>query len=272
MSSVLIAASIGDPAAVNIAEKLIHNFDFKETGQTFAGKTVFKKDRVLLVYLDVNSVYAEDLDKHFNVDAIVFASRHESESGEPTLSVHAPGNLTSSSLHGGMPKSLAWACPQRMKAALTALKDANERFSLSYRVSLEATHHGPTQIDIPTLFVEIGSLREQWLNEEAGRAAAEAVWKAATAPVESRSAVGFGGGHYAVKHTMVTLKQNIAVGHIFPKYVLSKEIDANMIKLAFQKTLSKCDLAVIDWKGLRGNDREQLIKILTEYGVEIMRS
>ena len=50
--TILIIASLIDPASVNIADKLIKEFGFEESGRTFSGKPVYKKDDLLLAYLD----------------------------------------------------------------------------------------------------------------------------------------------------------------------------------------------------------------------------
>ena len=75
--TILIIASLIDPASVNIADKLIKEFGFEESGRTFSGKPVYKKNDLLLAYLDVDDVYAEDVDKIFQAEEVIFASRHQ---------------------------------------------------------------------------------------------------------------------------------------------------------------------------------------------------
>ncbi len=270
--SILIAASLVDPASLNIADKLIKEHGFKETGKTFSGKPVYKKDDLLLAYLDVDDIYAEDVDKIFQAEEVIFASRHRSESGEPTLTVHAPGNVVNKADFGGRPGSLAWAHPQRMKAALMALKQAKDEFGLTeYSVSLEVTHHGPTELTIPAMFVEIGSSEGQWIDEKAGRAVAKAILAGGSKPIDSQSCVGFGGGHYATKHTKITLEEDIAIGHIFSKYAFIAGFEPYLIEASFKKTYGGCRLASIDWKGIRGDSRRRLIEVLAELNIEVIR-
>ena len=267
----LVAASNKDQAAVNIADKLIANFGFQKTMQSYAGKPIFRRGEVLLAYIDVDSVHAEYLDREFDVETIIFASRHRSESGERTLTVHATGNTTSKATHDGKPKSLAWANPQRMKSALQALKQAREDLSLlEYSVSLEATHHGPTELKIPVLFVEIGSSEKEWVNDKAGEAVAKAIYAAASEPRTAKASVGFGGGHYPTKHTNVDLESEYAIGHILSKYFFD-EFDASIVKLALKKTINSCGAAIVDWKGLKSSHRTSLIPILENEHVEIVK-
>ena len=270
--TILIVASLIDPASVNIAEKLVKEYRLEESGRTFSRKPVYKKDDLLLAYLDVDDIYAEDVDKIFQAEEVIFASRHQSESGEPTLTVHVPGNVVNKADFGGRPGSLAWAHPQRMKAALTALMQAKNEFALAdYSVSLEVTHHGPTELMVPVMFVEIGSSESQWTDEKAGYAVAKAIWAGGTKPVDSQGCVGFGGGHYATKHTKITLEEDVAVGHIFSKYAFIEGFEPRLIEESFRKTYGGCKLAAIDWKGVRGDSRRRLIEVLTDMNIDIIR-
>lgn len=268
--TILVAASIVDKAAINIADKLIKRYGFVKTQEVFDGKPVYRCGDTLLVFPKVDDIHANNLDNHFRVEEVIFASRHKSETGKPTLTVHVPGNLTSQALYGGRPREVAWANPQRMKAALLALTSIRNRLKLSYSISLEVTHHGPTEMSVPVTFVEIGSSEEQWTDVEAGEAVAEAIWAAIMCPSKSASAVGFGAGHYAPSHTRVTMKRELAIGHIIPKYVL-ENVDAEMVETVFQKTWGGCSRAVLDWKGIRGENRRKLLEVLKEMHIEVLR-
>jgi len=268
---VLVAACLKDPAAVNIAEKLINKHGFEATGRIYAGKPVFRRGDVILAYIGVDALYAETLDRDFKVEAVVFASRHESEGGKPSLTVHVPGNLTSMAEHGGKPKSLAWANPHMVRNALMELRSSVAKLALDrYAVSIEATHHGPTELSVPAMFVEIGSSISEWKDDLAGEAAAEAVLSASTKRASGLSAVGFGGGHYSRKHTDFVLGSEYAVGHCLPKYFF-ESFDLPVVNSAFRKTSGGCGTAIVDWKGVVGSARSTLIKALKEQDVEIVR-
>ena len=101
---------------------------------------------------------------------IVFISRHSSQSGKPTLSVHAPGNFGDAEL-GGLPKTLSVSPALAMQNALKALMHYKEKLNLNYEVSFECTHHGPS-LNVPTMFVELGSSAEQWSDLKAAEAVA----------------------------------------------------------------------------------------------------
>ncbi len=260
----LIAASRKDPAAVNIVENLLALYPFKP-GSPRGNIQVYEADGVWLAIIEGEAVEAEGLARVFpEAEAVAFASRHESESLQPTLTVHVPGNLTGEASHGGRPFQLAYAWPQRMRAALKVLSlEAPEGF----KVSLEATHHGPTSLPIPVWFVEIGSSQAQWADREAGEAAAKALWASVSQQPEGLPAVGFGGGHYAPKHTRLCLEAEYAVGHIFPKYALA-QLRSDLIAEAFKKTFGGCRTAILDWKGLSGEARRNLLMLLERLEVE----
>ena len=265
---VLIVASKKDSAALNIAEKLISNYGFKKENEN-----LYKGEKELLAFIEEDSLYSENLDNIFNPEAIIFASRHSAETGKPTLTVHAPGNLSLEAIYGGKPEELAIADPKRMKAALLTLKMKRDELNLfDFDVSLEATHHGPTSMNCPVLFVEIGSSTEEWVNPKAGLAVAEAVIAACRKTIEGENCIGFGGGHYARKHTKVVFESNLAVGHIFPKFFFEKtNFNTQIIRKAFEKTVKPCRKALIDWKGMRSLERNKLIDFLSTINVEIIK-
>jgi D-aminoacyl-tRNA deacylase len=150
------------------------------------------------------------------------------------------------------------------------LDEACQTKKLSYAVSLEATHHGPTDLKVPALFVELGSTENEWNDAQAAAVAAEAIWQAATKPIPGRNAIGFGGGHYCNKQSQALREDGFAFGHILSKYFF-EEYDEEIVRMAFNQTVGGCRTAVIDWKGVRGSDRARLLKTLTEIGVEIVR-
>jgi len=266
--SVLIIASKRDPAAQNVARDLIHLGDLRPVSEV--SSDLFQKGNVLLKLVDTDGIHTDSLDVDVQVDSVIFASRHRSESGEPTLTTHWSGNPTSRAEFGGNPKSLSFADPPRLRAALLALDRARETRNLDYAVSLEATHHGPTELGVPTLFVEIGSTEKEWSDVKAAGAVAEAVWKAATEPNPGKNAVGFGGGHYCNKQSAAIRKDGYAFSHVLSKYFF-EEYDEEIVRMAFNRTIGTCRTAVIDWKGVKGADRGALLQTLGKIGVEAVR-
>jgi len=264
--AILVAASERDPAALNIASCLVKDYGFDRSSE-YKSSQLLQKGDVLLARIKEESIYAETVDALARVDAVIFASKHKSEKAEPGLTVHCAGNVLNEAPYGGRPRSLAIAEPNRMRAALLTLSETREELGLPYLVSLEATHHGPTELRVPSMFVEIGSSEREWRDLAAGKAVARAIWAAATCPSNATVAVGFGGGHYSWKHTEAVTKGQFAIGHILSKYFF-ESYDSAIVELAFRRTVGECSHAVVDKKGIRGAERNALIQLLKKSGRE----
>ena len=81
-----------------------------------------------------------------------------------------------------------------------------------YDACYEVTHHGPTELRLPSFFVEIGSTEKEWIDDKAGLAVAESVLLADPGP--AIPLIGFGGTHYARRQTEIALSTQGAFGHI----------------------------------------------------------
>ncbi len=251
----LIVASRKDLAAENIRSQLLELYDFERTQENPEFHT-YEDIGLVSIPGGVTQLTALPVD----AEEVIFASRHASRTGRPTLTTHVPGEPSE--------YKLAIASPPTIKAALRELSEARDELGLSYDVSLEATHHGPTGLEVPVTFVEIGSLPQQWRDPRAGEAVARAIMAAAREPIEGRSAVGFGGTHYARRHTEVVLRTDVGIGHIFPKYL---SLDEKLARAALTRTKGDSTLFALDWKGLGGKSREQIRAIATKLGVQAVR-
>ncbi|MFQ5974792.1 MAG: D-aminoacyl-tRNA deacylase [Candidatus Hydrothermarchaeales archaeon] len=263
----VIVTSQKDIAGVNVYTDLVGNFDFKEEA-FFEGKPTYKRKNVLLISTGKGQVFANHLDNYFDADYYVFASRHKSASGEKTLTVHVPGNLTNEAKVGGRPKDLAYCNADAMKVALMELKKERDELGLDYKVSLEVTHHGPSELKKPVIFVEVGGSQVEWNDENAVRAVARASLKAAENVEVFKKGIGIGGGHYAPRHTMLVLESQVAIGHIIPSYAIDS-ID----KIIFAEAVRKTDAAFgfLDWKGMKKEQREKVLSLSKMCNLEVKR-
>jgi len=251
----LIIASKKDPAAENIMSHLLEFYNFEKT-QKDPELYISENIGLLCVSTEVTGLKTLPVD----AEEVLVASRHASTTGKPALTAHVPGELSN--------YKLAIASPPTIKAAILELRRVHDELDLSYDVSLEATHHGPTDLEVPVTFVEIGSSLEQWRDPRAGEAVARAIMTAAKRPIEGRSAIGFGGTHYARKHTEVTLKTDVNVGHILPKY---QSLDEKLIREALARTNDDSVLFALDWKGLKAESRELVKVVAAKLGVQVIR-
>jgi D-aminoacyl-tRNA deacylase len=268
---ILIVASRKDTASLNIAKQILNRYPFSVTGETFQEKPIFSADinrkKVTFIMLNEEAVNAQHLPDSFTqLSLIVFISRHSSTSGTPTLSVHTPGNFGEAKL-GGLPKQVSVSPATAMRNALKALMLFKEGMKLDYEVSYECTHHGPS-LNVPTMFVELGSSPKQWRDSKAAEAVAHAAMSAiGKFGVSEKTAVlGIGGTHYNQRFTRMAVDGEAVFGHMIPKYAVPW-VDAEMLRQCVEKTVEKVDCAFLDWKGIKSADKPQLLAALQELGL-----
>jgi len=272
---ILVVASEKDPASLNIKKQLLTNYRFSETTVRFQNNTTYAAkvdDRdALLITLNRESVYAQDLTTFFpEAELIVFVSRHSSLSGTPTLSVHTPGNLGRADL-GGKPRQVSVSPGNAMREALKVMLKMRDEMQIKYEVSYEGTHHGPS-LNSPTMFAELGSSPEQWKDTTAAEVVAHAAMGAVLRfrSVSADTVLGIGGPHYNSKFTRMALESEVAFGHIVPKHSVSL-LDAEILQQCVGRTLEKVESAVLDWKGIKGDDKPRVLEMLNETGLRIQK-
>ncbi len=266
-TKVTIVCSTRDRASQTIKNNLLNSRKWEHVSAA-NGCPVFEYKDFRIVEISESLICQDGLDKKlmvwgFPASLIIFASRHRSKDGRAILTVHSTGNVGEAKF-GGSDKKLASAAPQAVRSLLRSLKMLAE--NEDYEVTLECTHHGPSDIDIPSVFIEIGSGEAQWEDDVAGRMVANAILllKDDDSPV----AVGFGGTHYAPRQTGLILSTGIAFGHIFPSHALD-ELDEFMVRQAFAR--SRAEFAYFDRKSMKGEQREKLRKIIESIGFEVLK-
>ncbi|HEA46320.1 MAG TPA: hypothetical protein ENH99_00890 [Candidatus Pacearchaeota archaeon] len=238
---ILIVASKKDKAGVNITTQLSQFGEFK---------FYLVEDEILFT----ENLDMEKINQH---DFIIFASQHKSEKGGKTLAIHAPGNWRGAD-YGGEREKVCKSSAMFFKQAFENLYENAEKYKLKdYKVTMEATHHGPL-IDKPCIFIEIGSTENEWTNRKAGfvvaRAISQTIKNLKKNPY-NEIAIAIGGPHYCQNFNKIQLKSNVAISHVIPVY--ASPITKEMIKEAVEKTEEEVDLAIIDWKGLGVSEKRQ---------------
>lgn len=219
-------------------------------------------------------VYADGVDKELprDVETIIFLSRHSSSSDISTLSVHTPGNFRDNPL-GGRPGELANANPCLVGYILREFNRNIVGFGINYVATLEVTHHGPTHLSIPALFVEIGPSESNWRDGVAAKCMALSVFNALDKFVTKKNCVrcvGFGGPHYGPNFTRYLLKkEDVGIGHIVSKYIL-QEFSEEIVEKAIRHN-GGVDLVLISWKGLKGPVRRRLVEYLEDKGYKYLK-
>jgi D-aminoacyl-tRNA deacylase len=273
---ILLVASNKDIASLNIEEQILRYYPFAKTAENFQNNPLYNANingnMVTFATLNEESVWAQNLPNAFpNAKLIVFVSRHSSQSGKPTLSVHTPGNFTQAEL-GGLPRTLSVSSATKMCDALKALRRYRDELNLDYEVSYECTHHGPS-LGVPTMFVELGSSEPQWRDSLAAKAVAHAAMVAVSNfsnPKES-AVLGIGGSHYSEKFTRMALAGEAVFGHMIPKYAISA-IDSEMILQCVERTVEHISLVLLDWKGIKSEDKPGLLDVLQKTGLTFKKA
>jgi D-aminoacyl-tRNA deacylase len=265
-----ILVSRADSASVHIGEHLLALEDWAtvedEQRPDGDGGAVYETEGAQLREFEGRHL---DLDRPAGAfddpDLLAVASRHSGETG-PLLTAHHTGNFGPAE-HGGRTNDLARACPNAHAAVLGAL---DEHAPEGYEVGMECTHHGPSDVGAPSLFVEVGSHEEHWDDPDAARAVAQAILDLRDVVPDRepengdewsrRQLVGFGGGHYAPRFERVLRETDWAIGHIAADWGLDAVGDLkahqDVLEAAFEE--SNAAYALVD------GDRPELKAALDE--------
>lgn len=261
-----IIVSKEDIAGLNIKKQLLGHFDFKEK------KTLYKGNKVLvfrdfeLYTIEDLQIYADYVDE-IPAEVLIFASRHSSGKGTPSLTAHCIGNWGPEAKLGGKPKTLVPAVPSLIKNYLIGLTWQRSKKSLDYEVVVEVTHHGAF-LKKPAVYIELGSSEKQWKDENAALAIAETIINNTTFG-NYKTAIGIGGPHYHLEFTKLMLKTNYAIGHICPKYAL-EFFDEKMLQAAISSSMESVQEIVLDYKGL-GEEKQRIKELLESQNLPVKR-
>lgn len=239
-----ITYSVEDPAGKGIADfirKIAKSKEFQVTKST--ASWFLEELNALLVGFKEDVVYFDFLDEVLpNVNFYVILSRHKASSGIKSLTVHHTGNPTSSAVVGGRPKELSIANPVFSYLVLRKLDVLAVNELNDFEVVYEVTHHGPTNLQKPLTFVEIGSSENEWFLEKAHEVVGEAVVTALrelNSPIDCVPTVGFGGPHYADGFTKRALRYRECYGHIISKYAIKEIRESEELKRVVKEAVSR---------------------------------
>ncbi len=267
--TIVLVSSSRDIASMNMVQRLVERHGFSSTKITLMGKQVFQKDSFLLVNLDAELVHAPNLDEYFNPLAYVFLSRHRADSGIPSLTVHTTGNFSEEAELGGRARELGRVNPDLLKNYFIALKKRQGELN-DYEVTLEATHHGPTSLMKPVMFVELGPAEPNWKDERAGAVVVDALMEALSSPKSwEKVALAFGGTHYPEKFNRLLLESDVALASVAAKYSLG-DVDSEMFGQMIQKSSKFPKYAAIDRKGM-GRHKEKILALAKQFALEVMK-
>ena len=273
---IVLLASDQDTAAMNIYSHLLKLVQWEEVAK-FHEHPVLKFGTTFLFRTSKKMLEYDGFDRDIitsglvsDPEAFMILSRHASESGKATLTVHPIGNYNDA-VYGGRPKTLVPAAPCLMTEAIRRLKaNANEAKLEGFDISFEATHHGPL-VESPVLFIEIGSEASMWGQDAPGRVVARTVLDLleAKAPAQPYPvAIGVGGGHYAPRITDVALGYKISFGHIIPNHALEND---EVVDLALRWTPG-VSIVYFHKKGMKGAQYRHFKELFEAKGIRAVDS
>jgi D-aminoacyl-tRNA deacylase len=255
----LLIAYRDDPAGHNMAKFLSKNMT--QDGELFRGKYYD------LLIIQSPAISADWLDEKYDYDGFVFLSKHAAESGELALTCHSTGNFSEAKF-GGNDKQIAIPHPNLQKTYLKTLKKNQDQF-LEFQITIEATHHGPTALKKPCIFIEIGTTDKQWTDVSLCNSVAFLIHQVMSEPIEKNPvAICFGGTHYSSKFTKELLEGKYALGTVIPKHALDNLDDELFSHIISQNKMAKT--ALLDWTGL-GPNKSKVINLLESTDLEVIK-
>ena len=255
----LLVAYQDDPAGSNMAKFLSQKM--RKEGEIFRGKNYD------LLIIPTPAISADWLEEKYDYDGFIFLSKHAAESGVLALTCHSTGNFSEAKF-GGKDKQMAIPHPDIQKKYLQTLWENKSQFS-DFQITIEATHHGPTALNKPTIFIEIGTTDKQWTDVSLCNSVAMLVDKVLSENIPSNPiAICFGGTHYPEKFTEELLHGKFALGTVMPKHALDN-LDENLFSHILERNKT-AKVALLDWAGL-GPNKKKVIDLLETTNLEMIK-
>lgn len=260
MKSAFIVASSSDLAARNMYSLIL-----KEFGEEF----MIGGCKVSLVKVEGEVLHAkkpEDIGAK-NANFIIILSRHSGTPGGPIITTHVSGNF-GPAIYGGEEREIGVSMPFFMKNFLMMVKRRADE--IGYPVALEPTHHGPS-LDVPLAFVEVGSNERNWKDLRACKAVAVSAVEAITSEAKFIPAIAIGGPHLNDKFTKIELNSKYAIGH-FVRKLDTEYLDLEMLEKALNRSCPKAEVAILDWKGIKGEKKREIVEMLEKLEVPVIKA
>lgn len=266
--------SINDPVGVLASRILVEYLGAKPTSCPHARECFIHETGYIAGFDDILSLTVLDESPRVELRPLIALSRHASHSCRPTLSLHHTGNPTGIAT-GGKPYTLAFSYPALAKTLLMEYKRMMTEMNIEdlYTLTLEATHHGPTETVKPIVFVEVGSCEEQWRDQKAIVALARTVYNILVHidnPQACTPAVAFGGTHYPERFTRAVLESNICLGHIISRHQMAEGLREIVVEQAIAKTYpTRPSLVVVEKSSVKKAILETIINVASRMKIPI---
>jgi len=255
----LLVAYQNDPAGHNMAKFISESME--KDGEVFRGKFFD------LIIIPTPAISADWLEEKYHYDGFIFLSKHAAESGALALTCHSTGNFSEAKF-GGKKRQVAIPHPQLQKKYLQSLWQKRNDFS-EFQITIEATHHGPTDLNKPSMFIEIGTTETQWNNVELCNSIAKIVHEVLTSETKTNPvAICFGGTHYSEKFTKELIEGKFALGTVIPKHALEFLDEELFSHIVSRNNMAKT--ALLDWVGM-GQNKQNVLDLLAKTNLEVVK-
>ena len=300
---VLIAVNNDDIASTNQAKYLLELNPWKDRARVESYPT-YEHEHVRMWFLPKQILWEDHLDKRWNqatgeiVREVIFPSRHAAKSGKPCLTLHpigVPHHPREEEPPFGGRSGFAPPPNSRIAPWWRLLHKKWEDHAIpDFSLSLEVTHHGPI-LDVPALFIEVGSTEPYWPNEDAARLLAEIIAEGlgldGNNSTESWSKdnvnepvlITLGGGHYAPKANKLALEPHVWLGHMLANHSLpfgSQDEPGELWKQSIDAALTSTQKAYpggrivcnVEKKSFKGWQRQLIFSYLESRSIEVVRT
>jgi len=255
----LLVAYSDDPAGYNMAKFLSRKM--KKEGDIFRGKNYD------LLIIPTPAIKADWLEEKYDYDGFIFLSKHAAESGVLALTCHSTGNFSEAKFGGNLGQ-IAIPHPDIQKKYLQKLWQNKSKFP-DFQIIIEATHHGPTALNHPSIFIEIGTTEKQWNDVPLCESIAKLVDETLSEEIKKNPiAICFGGTHYPEKFTKELLEGKFSLGTVMPKHALDY-LDEKLFSHILERN-QNATTALLDWGGL-GPNKKKLLELLESTKLEIIK-
>ncbi|MDE1829763.1 MAG: D-aminoacyl-tRNA deacylase [Thaumarchaeota archaeon] len=256
----LLVAYQSDPAGYNMASYILQDMRKQDDG-------IYKGKNFDLVIIPTPAISADWLEEKYQYDGYVFLSKHASESGTLALTCHSTGNFSEAQF-GGLPRQMAVPHPHLQKSYMKHLWKKREDFT-KFEITIEATHHGPTALSKPTLFIEIGTTQKEWNDKKLCEDIAKIVVEEFNRePAKHKVAICFGGTHYPEKFNNELIEGEFALGTVMPKHALDN-LDEELFSHILDRN-KEAKSALVDWRGL-GLNKQKIVNLIQNSGLEMVK-
>tara|TARA_B100000029_G_scaffold456888_1_gene485233 strand:- start:1500 stop:1958 length:459 start_codon:yes stop_codon:yes gene_type:complete len=148
------------------------------------------------------------------------------------------------------------------------LSESHELFS-NFQITIEATHHGPTALGKPSIFIEIGTTEKQWNDVKLCNLVSRIILQTIENPIpEYPFAICFGGTHYSEKFSNELINGKLALGTVMPKHMLDF-LDESLFNHIISRNIG-VKTVLLDWNGL-GKNKQKILDFLRMTDLEVIK-